>query len=268
MVDILGRIRGASLRMRGESIYVDFRPIRNLSPATALMMAAALDRYTKVPSNQGRSLRSRDIKSWDPVVRHQLADMGLFKLLNVSYPDWMAEQDAEHATIRYVQFRTGNEVIGKVIDELRKVELDPNVDAPQKLRLFDAVTEAMTNVKHHAYVGRTDLTGPPNWWLSAMYDTRGGGVSILIYDQGQGIPKALPQHSLWEKFRRGVPDGSVLDDAIMIQVAHDLSRSKTGERHRGHGLQRDIRRYADEIGPGAMYRVVSGARFIYLFSNT
>ena len=216
MVDILGQVRRASLRRRNESIYVDFRPIRILSPSTALMLAAELDRYTKVPTNQARRLQSRDIESWDPVVRHQLADMGLFELLNVQYPNKLEKQDAKNTTIRYVQFRTWSEVIGKVIDELRRVDLDPNVDVPHKIPLFDAVTEAMTNVKHHAYLGRTDLTGPRNWWLSAMYDTAGGGVSISIYDQGQGIPKTLPRHSLWERIRGSVPDGIVLDDG-----AHD-----------------------------------------------
>ena len=239
-------------RMR---FYVDFRPIRNLSPAGALVLVAELDRVARALQKTDQQLVSRDVDQWNVAVRRQFADMGLFSFLKVEYPTDLARADAHTQTIRYVPFRTGTVADGETFERLRKSDLAPHVTVPYRHNLFAAVTEAMTNVRYHAYKGISTIGAPRNWWLSAMYDTKRGQFSVLIYDQGEGIPKTLPRN--FEEYL-GRLFTLESDDAHLIEAAHDIRRTATKEEHRGHGMGTDIRAYARQIGSKATYRVISG----------
>ena len=257
VIDVLRQIRVQGHRGRNERTYIDFRPIRVLSPTAALMLAAELDRWNANARWRGGRLSTVDVEDWHPNVRRQLADMGFFNLLNAIYPRRLEQADGHEVDTRYVQFRSGTKVEGKIVEDLRLIDLDPYVSVPNRRLLFAAVTEAMTNVVHHAYLNVGAVGAPRKWWLSASRNIPQQEIRILIYDQGLGIPRTLPR-KFGERIRELLPDGLSSDDARMIQAAHELSRSATGEWNRGHGLQRDIRRYASQIGSGATYRVTSG----------
>jgi len=139
---------------------------------------------------------------------------------------------------------------------LRTLDLDPffSNNVPNRRRLYAAVTEAMTNVVHHAYPHNSrNLT--PNWWLSASHNVGKGEIRILLYDQGIGIPKTLPRN-----FREQINRLFQLvrpTDADMIYAAHELTKTSSHQKHRGHGLQRDVRRYFDLVDCVSAYRVTS-----------
>lgn len=252
VVEVLNQIRTQSDRQRNENCYIDFREIRHLSPAAALVLAAELDRWNRLPGEQKRRLKPVDVSKWDPHVRKLLGGMGFFELLQVK-----GQQTHNVAgSIEYVKFETGSQADGRVIDSLRKEKLDPVVGGvPGKLHLYNAVTEAMTNVVHHAYKDRASSSprhGPSNWWLSASYDSSKREVIILIYDQGAGIPNTLAR-----RFRERIAGIVSTNHAEMIQAAHALSRSASEKQHRGHGLQRDVRAYLENLPCDGEYRVVS-----------
>ena len=243
---LIDDIRKWSGRRRNERIYIDFTPIRTVEPSGALVLAAELDRWNSLPG--GTRFRKADTAEWEPRVRRLLGQMGFFELLKVDHV-----ADTASGGAQYIKFRSGTDVDGEAVEDLRRLDLGPIVSVPKAKLLFAAVTEAMTNVVHHAY--RSEDRGPKKWWLSAAHEA--DEVVILIYDQGAGIPKTLPL-TFGEKFRERLPEGVVTHDGKMIEVAHDLSRSETEEQHRGSGLQRDVRRYIEaHEGPGT-YRVISG----------
>ena len=207
--------------------YIDIKNINKLSPAAALVLAAELDRWNKQPGKT--NLKSVDVGEWDPHVRDLLKDMGFFELLQVNdIPSTNTERDA-----RYIKFKTGTRTDGKVVDLLRTEDLEPVVgEIPSKYYLYGAIIEAMTNVIHHAYKGNQVFRDLQNWWLSASYDSTKREVTIMIYDQGIGIPKTLPL-----KFAEQIKSVLPGDHARLIEAAHDLERSQSKEKHRGHGLQ-------------------------------
>ena len=244
VIDVLHKIRTQSQRERNEQTYIDFRGIRRLSPTAALILAAEIDRWNKLPLKFKRKLTSVDVAKWDPKIQRLLADMGFFDLLQITKPPVIAT----NGNIRFMKFRSGHKADGEAIDLLRKEDLAPIIgEVPRKHYLYAAVTEAMTNVVHHAYKNTKS-----NWWLSASYDSTQHEVTIMIYDQGVGIPKTLPR-----KFLEYVQHISKNDHAEMIEMAHDLSRSKSKTAHRGHGLQRDVRGYLEKLDCHGHYRVVS-----------
>ncbi len=253
---VLSEIRTQSQKRRNYRIYIDIKNINNLSPAAALVLAAELDRWNKQPGEP--NLKSVDVGEWDPHVRDLLKDMGFFELLQVS---GMQSTNTER-NVRYIKFKTGKKTDGRVVYLLRKKDLEPVVgEIPSKHYLYGAITEAMTNVAHHAYKENQVFRDLQNWWLSASYDSTKREVTIMIYDQGIGIPKTL-RRNFYEKFKLFLPG----DHAGLIQVAHDLSRSSSEETHRGHGLQRDVRGYLDRLNCSGHYRVVS-LRGEYLYKK-
>lgn len=256
VVDVLEQIRRQSKRYRNERTYIDFREIKTISPSAALVLVAELDRWNHEPLMQKRNakLRTVDVDEWNSTVRYLLADMGFFDLLQVSYPQVNLTPDDLSSRISFVKFRTGNRVDGKAIEELRRTDLAPFVGVPNRHQLYAAVTEAMTNVVHHAYP--SSLPPRPNWWLSASHDAKNGEVVIMIYDQGAGIPVTLPRR-FPEQLRSLMPGSVTKDHARMIKVAHELNRSSTGQGYRGRGLARDIREYVKILSCRSRYRVVS-----------
>ena len=251
VVEVIDEIRSWSKTVLSPGrfrIHIDFRPIRHLEPNAALVLAAELDRWNHLPIPG--QLEAIDVHEWDPGVRELLADMGFFDLLHVTEAVPRRRPDEAVPRRRFVKFRTGSKADGEAFDRLRREDLDPVVgEVPRKVYLYGAVTEAMTNVVHHAYKG-SDLR--PNWWLSAWYEAEERRVAIMIYDHGAGIPETLPR-----RFRDHVAQFTRRDHAHMIREAHDLDRTATRKRHRGHGLERDVRGYLEKIDCEGYYRVLS-----------
>ena len=247
VVKLIDSVRERSRRRRNEGTYIDFKPIRTVKPSGALVLAAELDRWNQLPKSHRFGDRS-DVHAWDPQVRQLLGDMGFFDLLGVSG----VPLERPDGGPRYVKFRRGTMVDGRSIHELRELDLSPFIDVPNTPLLFAAVSEAMTNVVHHAYKGSRSQA-PRCWWLSAAHNAEEGELVILIYDQGLGIPCTVPQN-FGERVRGLFGE----TDAALIRAAHYLGRSETGEAHRGFGLERDVRRYVRDFEGRGTYRVISG----------
>ena len=251
---LLSEIRAHGARHRQERVYINFKEIEQISPGAALVLAAELDRWTTVPHRLGTRLRAVDIAEWANHVRHRLEGMGFFDLLEVTETEG---SDSGGSNTVYVRFRTGQKVDGKAVEDLRTLDLEPFIEdnVPNRRRLFAAVTEAMTNVVHHAYVSES-WAAPRKWWLSASHNVQAREIRILLYDQGSGIPQTLPRR-FGERIRSMLPGNLRLRDSALIEAAHALERTATDQEHRGHGLQRDVRRYAEAVDCTSAYRVTS-----------
>ena len=255
VTEVLEKIRWHSTRQRNERVYINFKEIEQISPGAALVVAAELDRWNHLIHQRGRKLRAVDVEDWHDDVRDRLEDMGFFGLLHVQV---RAREDRDGSGTRYIRFRSGRRVEGKAVEDLRTLDLEPffRNNVPNRRRLYAAVTEAMTNVVHHAYGQDASFSTRPHWWLSASHNVEEGEIRILLYDQGVGIPATLPR-KFRERMQQLLQDVVRPTDAHVIQAAHELARTATEQRHRGHGLQRDVRRYVESVDCVSAYRVTS-----------
>ena len=249
---VLTKIRKHSRQQRNEKAYIGLKHIKEISPGAALVLAAELDRWNHQLHQRARKLQAIDVDEWDDNVRNRLKDMGFFQLLQVKTKSSIED---EVSSIKFMKFRTGARVDGKATEDLRTLDLEPFIgnSVPNRYKLYAAVAEAMTNVVHHAYKDKLGKSYP-NWWLSASHDAYKGELRILLYDQGSGIPATLPKKfgkRLFGLFPKGASDSE------MIQVAHELKQTGTGESHRGHGLQRDVRKYVESVECHSAYRITS-----------
>ena len=266
VVNLINEMRRHSSVNPNVNAYIDFKKIKELDPAAALVLAAEIDRWNDMLVAKTARFRTVDIKKWDVRVRSLLGQMGFFDLLGATG----AERDDPASTTKYVKFKSGTKVSGKAINEIRELELDPYTPPPERHLLYGAVTEAMTNVVQHAYRGdsgrqtawhqahgRTKSNRrPKKWWLSAAFDTAKREVVVIIYDQGRGIRDTLSRR-FGERLKEIMPDWRKQSHAEVIRLAHELHRSASDDEHRGYGLNRDIRRYV-EGRPDSAYHVFSG----------
>jgi hypothetical protein len=137
--------------------------------------------------------------------------------------------------------------------------------------LYEALTEALTNVRQHAY---PEGTKTPNslrrWWLFAKYEepigSKTGSLYIGVYDIGIGIQRSMRQRlkpgemilgkaGEWLDWT-GIRGTTALLDRLLLHAAVERNRSSTGQSFRGIGLQ-EMRDFVRGTASGVL-SIVSG----------
>jgi len=180
---------------------------------------------------QGR-LRA-NVESWDPEIRRLLIQMGYFELLGLLRPRIRTTE----SSITFVNFRRGEPGAsdsGKMAQDLR-VDIEAIVGTGiSRKRLFEGLSEAITNVSQHAYPPSVLGGDKKRWWLSASFDRASRNLNVIFYDQGVGIPKTLPSSDLWENIKDAFSRWS---DSEKIGAAMEYGRSSVNRPERGKGLK-------------------------------
>ncbi len=224
------KVRGASER-RYRLSYLNFDQIRLVSPSAALLLASEIDRWNE---SIGGRIRAQDA-AWDPDVKRLLCEMGLFELLNLKRPAGV--EAAVNTT--FLPFMRGNvedrthageraKLLRQQIEKVAGTEI-------KKHLLFDGLTEAVTNVCHHAYRkrGRNKRRYRP-WWMFAAFSRDSNRITVSFYDHGLTIPGTLPASEKMERWRHRL---GLWDDGQKIRAAMTIGRSATGKKGRGKGLR-------------------------------
>ena len=166
-------------------------------------------------------------------------------------------------------FISGTNADGALVDGLLSKYRSHGYEGPDS-GLYDVVTEALTNVRQHAYKDSHIEPALHKWWMLAKQephaDNSGGDLYIAIYDIGVGI-----QASLREKLRTGEQLLELGDeimqklrlsgsrrvlDRLLLSRAVEHRRSRTGATFRGYGLL-EMRDYVLKTKNGRLY-IVSG----------
>lgn len=241
---------------RRPSIFANFPIIENIDAASGLVLAAEVDRWTRLADR--RRMRSFD-DEWHPQIREFFHSAGLFELLKVE-PKTTSHY-TDDGPLKALKYQTGIVAEGETADAMRnELERLCGESIGSRTHVYDAISEAMTNVVHHAYP--VDFKFWPNvpikrWWLGGSWQVDKGTVTVQMYDQGVGIPKTLPKSRHWAEV---LPILWRLDsestDAGMIEAAMDYGRTSTGESGRGKGLAQMVDWIVDS-GSGSL-KILSG----------
>jgi hypothetical protein len=191
-------------------------------------------------------------------IERLLAESGFFSLLNVKARPVVKDTSP---TKRYIQFKSDQHLASNRIAEVRTEILrdDFSMLAGVRQKIFRAVSEAMTNVGHHAYKSKAFVSPQAaaklmgRWWLMASLDVPRNLFTLVFSDAGVGIPKTLPRKYPIEKVREALSilPGFRVDDGQMIEAAMVLGRTRTKLTNRGKGLL-DLTQLIDLIGDGEM----------------
>lgn len=229
--------------------YHDFACVKSCSPSAALALAAEFDK--------SRSIREFDIplidiNRWNRHFKRMLDDIGFFRLLNIARPERGMSQRSEQT----MQFQTGRMVgredVAAITDRMIELLTDEfpllgdNVDFQTTcMRMLGAIQEATENSCDHAYRNSDVLAAQRKWWATGYIDVGARHLNLVVYDQGNTIPRMLPN---WDKypfvesrlarFERAAKQATGVDelDAIKMRLAMDVPTSSTEKEHRGKGF--------------------------------
>ncbi len=244
-------------------LRIDFTTLREVGPAAMLVLAAELDCWRL---GQKHRIRVLDIANWDQHIRSILDEMGLFDLVKVSNPP--PPVGATRFPLRFIQFKSGDVADGNLARDLRTDLEAVTGKIPGWQHLYRGLSEAMTNVRQHAYPPgnhkNTKYGKVQKWWMCGAYDSDARVLTCSFFDRGVGIPKTLPRTHGWEKIRSVLSTLSLMkkDDASLIAAATVMGRTRTGAKHQGRGLA-DVMEFVRKSQGGKLRILSRRGRYIY-----
>ena len=250
VVNFISRIR--YLLGEGANVKIDFDATVKLSSGATLFFVAMLEKL--IADFPGRLTCNYPV---DPIVEQMFQSIGLLAKLGSTSRVTITAENVKHW--HYVTGTTTDLSALESLFDILSVQLSDETAAG----LFESVSEAITNVIHHAYdgaSGRLPELGA-RWWLFAQL--KEGKLEIAICDLGIGIPSSLkgkPELSailptLIRKMRKRVSSG-------MIEIAVESSRSRTKLPHRGKGLP-DMLTFSKQASVGGFLIVSHRGHFQY-----
>jgi hypothetical protein len=235
--------------IRKKRVEIDFsRTEKMVSSGTLLFLAEA--KRVMVLTKGLRKVTYRHV--FDAKVNEVLHQIGFYQAIHRPRKVVPAAEDVVHW--RAV---TGTGAEGEKAGEFVETvggKLPEALNSP----MYVGLVEAMTNCAQHAYLQpRPDglrHKGTGEWWMFAQ--ERVGNLSVAFCDLGIGIPNSLPLTQGSGVMRQlaaqaGRATGMVLTDADLVRAAFEVGKSRSGERHRGKGLQ-DVVDVIDAAGSGVL----------------
>lgn len=243
---------------------VNLDNLREISSSAALVLTAELSKWDDAIRQKLRPKTAR----WDKSIFKKFKDLGFFDLFQKTAFDENIGDDADDGVslVQYIKGRCGDndkprllkdQIIGVVGDEVKKW-----------MFLHGGLTEAITNVSHHAYPIDAGFNyNDRNWYLTGSYNDETNELKIIFYDQGIGIPASLPASNIWESvlqyMSKHVDELDRKKDEVLLKAAVEMGRTRTEQEDRGKGLQ-DLLEFIRQRQDG--YLSIMSARGLYKMS--
>ena len=248
---------------------VNFDNLKKISTSAALVLTAELSKWDDVIRNRLRP----DIDNWDCDILRQFTEIGFFDLFSNNASSDLPESDESCSAsglslVKYIKGRCGDKAKTRVLkNEIRDI-VEDNI---LKWTFLDCgLSEAITNVSHHAYPEDYNYSeNDKYWYLTGAYNNKSHELKIVFYDQGIGIPKSLPSSNIWEKVLLWLSKYPMFDrrrDEVLLRAAVELDRTSTFESDRGKGLQ-DLLEFIKQRGDGYLSILSLKGLFKYAISD-
>lgn len=231
---------------------VDFDNLKKISTSAALVLTAELSKWDDAIRNR----LMPTIENWDHDILQQFTEIGFFDLFNNEHSEKLPDNNSSCKTsslslVKYIKGRCGDKAKTRILkNEIRNIVADKIC----KWTFLDSgLSEAITNVSHHAYPKNYNYSeDDKNWYLTGSYSKKTNELKIVFYDQGIGIPKSLPSSEIWERVLSWFSKYSIADrkqHEVLLKAAVELDRTSTFESDRGKGLQ-DLLEFVKQRGDG------------------
>ncbi|MGL4844122.1 MAG: hypothetical protein ACRC2Y_05805 [Aeromonas veronii] len=243
LVNLLEQFRGYKLPQFVYKIgSVNFDKLKSISTPAALILTAEISRWDT-------SIRKKlvpQVDSWNEEIYHSFSQLGFFDLFK-NKPKKISNGQ-KNIEINYVKYFKGS-CANKEHATNSKKELKQKIrsltgnEVPAWTLLHSGLSEAVTNVTHHAYPDdQSSNWHDKSWYLTGSFNTSSRVLTISFFDQGIGIPNSLPNSTIWENVLEymsliNIPAASRRLDSVLLKAAVNMPRTRTGQDDRGKGLQ-------------------------------
>ncbi|MFA7351607.1 MAG: hypothetical protein WC009_12670 [Methylotenera sp.] len=176
MTAVLKSIRKLVLSEK-KPICLTFNNVKFIKPSALLILAAEIHRCRRIHGI--KKITGHYPK--DKKIEGILEDFGFFKLLGVASRN---NSKNKKYPMEYIDFVTHIHEVKGTVRAFRESLLGKSIEmsGPAKGRLYRAITEAMLNVRHHAYPLSAMKTNPERgrWWLSGHVNKKNGDLVIMF----------------------------------------------------------------------------------------
>lgn len=246
-------------------VSVNFDRLKKISTSAALVLTAELSKW----DDEVRQRLCPMIENWDKAILRNFKDLGFFELFkNKKFAKFDKEiaGSTDLKIVRYIKGRCGD---SKKARDLKAGFAEIIGDKINKWTfLHSGLTEAITNVGHHAYPNNHGFSeNDKNWYLTGGFNEKTKDFKIVFYDQGIGVPRSLPASDVWEKVLKKLYKIPLIDrkkDEVLLRAAVELDRTSTKESDRGKGLQ-DLLEFIRQRGNG--YLSILSSKGLYKFES-
>lgn len=266
--DLFTKFNGKKIPSRAFKIgRVKFDNLRSISTSSALVLTAEISRWNATIKNKLIPMTS----TWDGEILKQFTQLGFFDLFK-NKPAEVCNIGGFKTSLNFVKYIKGS-CIDPEDAKLKKKELKREIvslvgdDITKWTILHSGISEAVTNVTHHAYPSDDSVVNDKSWYLTGSFNRITNEMKIAFYDQGIGIPNSLPTSTVWEKAvayfgSLNIPLADRKLDEVLLKAAMSIDRTSTGKSDRGKGLQ-DLVEFIKERGEG--YISVISYKGLYKF---
>jgi len=257
LVNLLEEFRGYRLPQFVYKIgNIKFDNLKKISTPAALILTSEIARWES-------SIRKRlvpQVDLWNDEIYHSFSQLGFFELFK-NKPNRVSNGIKDIET-NYVKYFKGSCLNKQYATDSKKQlkekirELTGNV-IPTWTFLHSGLSEAVTNVTHHAYPESESVTWhDKSWYLTGSFNIKNRVMTISFFDQGIGIPSSLPNSTVWENLLNyisyiKVPAASRKLDSVLLKAAVNMPRTRTGKDDRGKGLQ-DLLEFIKQRNEGSL----------------
>ena len=246
--------------------YIDFAKLKSISPACIMVFASYIDIWKRrMPAVHARC------ETWEPSVEDAFTQLGVFEMLAMKH---IRTVGGQQSTRKYMPLLTHGIVaaqghdVGTEAKRIRESIEKFIGKSLSRVRMYDSVTEAIFNVRNHAYKGMKPGRLPFRWWFSVSYDAQLNELGVILFDHGFGIPATMNTSTKFSRFKKllSLKEGGWSEESrLYVAFERDRRKIKSAKSFvegRGHGCQ-DIarlifRQEQNLVGFGSSLSVISG----------
>lgn len=257
LLHFLAAIRTAVL-VRHLEITIDLRPLRRISPAATLLLAAEVERCNY--------LKPRSVWGYEPIAEEPqivLAALGFHDAVGSPHPASFDEWEG----IAKIQSGSSNPAdLARKLGQVAALAQAAWADDAFCNRVHGALNEAMTNVIMHAYdpslnLNVADLGEEGRWWVAGFAEPDTDHVWFMALDHGVGIPVSAPARN--QDVRNYLAELQMpSDERIIYSVVASEGRSRTGLPQHGKGVPAMIALIKDLAVEGSIWIMSGGGGFL------
>ena len=238
--------------------------LENISTSAALVLTAELSRW----DDSCKSKLTPQIENWNHDILIKFHQLGFFDLFHGS-PDFLKLENSSTTNTNIVPYIKGRCGDHKKTQKLKEHLIEIiGKSIPKWTFLSSGISEAITNVSHHAYPESDKYQEKDKfWYLTGSFNHKTKELKIVFYDQGVTIPKSLPASKIWEQVLSALSKLPFVDrkkDEMMLKAAVELKRTSTNDTDRGKGLL-DLLEFVKQRQSG--YISIISAKGLYKYSR-
>lgn len=203
----------------GGKVTIDFSDIKRLYPCGLLLLMGLIDEW--IDTYPGK-LKAKYPK--DDLAEQMLQHVGVLQDLGLP-----PRKQITHNDVNRWHYLTGSNVETGPFDGFMQ-QVSTLAGAEAQAGLYECISEAITNVKHHAYEnGESD-----GWWAFCTVSER--KIFVALRDRGATIPKTLlDKQTISDSLMLRKLRGSRADAELIASAVGGRTRTKLP--HRGKGLR-------------------------------